>query len=168
MSREIKNIIFDLGGVLLNIDYALTIKAFESHGVSNFEEVYSQAKQTDLFDKFETGKITENEFIEGIKSLIRKDIQKNQILEAWNAMLLDFPKERLSLLQEASKHYRIFLLSNTNETHITAFEKIIEEPSLFHAGERPALTSFAVPPFAGTSRIASGFPSKIIHLPLGL
>ena len=120
-----KNIIFDLGGVILNIDYQLTEQAFKNMNCSGFETNYSKAKQTSLFDDFETGKINESGFIDGMKKLFELETDKKSIIDAWNAMLLDLPNERLDFLLRAKKNYRTFLLSNTNETHIRAFEEII-------------------------------------------
>lgn len=124
---KIKNIIFDLGGVLLNIDYSKTSNTFKKLGVANFDEVYSQAKQTTLFDDFETGKISAKDFISQAKSLLGLNCTNEEIIVAWNAMLLDFPKERMELLINLKANYNIVLLSNTNELHKNAFDKIIYE-----------------------------------------
>ena len=120
----VKNIIFDLGGVILNIDYHQTASAFKNIGVSNFDEIYSQGKQGQVFDKLETGEITSEEFRYYINE-IDPSLQFSAIDKAWNAMLLDLPVERIDLLQELKKKYRLFLLSNTNEIHIKAFREII-------------------------------------------
>lgn len=125
--HQIKNIIFDLGGVLFNINYHKTITAFEDLGISNFDAIYSQAKQTDLFDLFETGRITEDHFVSELKKQLPEHINHKEIVKAWNAMLLNLPIERIKFLKNIRTHYNIVLLSNTNETHITAFEKIILE-----------------------------------------
>ena len=124
----IKNIIFDLGGVLLKIDSRLTEKAFMDLGCSNFHAIYSQAKQTPLFDDFEMGKISEAAFFEELKSISRLNNATEQDLKkAWNAMLIDFPDNHHSLLKSLQDKYRVFLLSNTNETHIKGFTEIIEQ-----------------------------------------
>jgi HAD superfamily hydrolase (TIGR01549 family) len=123
----IKNIILDFGGVLLNIDYQLTEQAFIKLGCTNFKEIYSQAAQTDLFNKFETGAITETVFFEELKKLSGiKNLSVDEIKTAWNAMLIHFPIENYLMLKELKKKYRVFLLSNTNETHIAEFEKLVE------------------------------------------
>ncbi len=61
--KKIKNIIFDLGGVILNIDYHLTSTAFKELGISNFDEIYSQAKQNNVFNDFETGLLSSDDFL---------------------------------------------------------------------------------------------------------
>ena len=71
---EIKNIIFDLGGVILNLNYQATTYAFEKLGVQNFENLYNQKKQTELFNKFEKGLISTEKFISNpvkIQNVIR-------------------------------------------------------------------------------------------------
>lgn len=121
----IKNIIFDLGGVILNIDYNKTANAFRQIGLKNFDDIYSQAKQNQVFDKLETGELTSNEFRKYIKAIV-PSLQYSDIDKAWNAMLLDLPLQRVVLLKKLKKKYRLFLLSNTNEIHIKAFRKIIQ------------------------------------------
>tara|TARA_B100001287_G_scaffold276658_1_gene288494 strand:+ start:41 stop:676 length:636 start_codon:yes stop_codon:yes gene_type:complete len=116
----IKNIIFDLGGVILNINYEATIDSFENLGVINFKKNYSQKRQTDLFDKYEKGLISSRKFISTLKKMY--DLNNKQIINAWNAMLLDLPKKRLEFILNLKKDYKIFLLSNTNEIHIKYFE----------------------------------------------
>ena len=72
----IKNILFDLGGVLYHIDYALTIKAFEKLGIENFHKYFSQQQQNSLFDRLETGKISDKDFIKEMKVLLPNCTQR--------------------------------------------------------------------------------------------
>lgn len=123
--NNLKNIIFDLGGVLLNLSYANTKKAFEELGIENFDALYTQAQQNKIFDLYETGKVADEDFLNVLRPFLPSKTSNEQIICAWNAMLLDLPLERLQLLRSLKDKYRIFLLSNTNEIHIKAFEKII-------------------------------------------
>lgn len=125
--KGIKNIIFDLGGVLLNLDFNLTQQAFVKLGVVDFKEYYTKAQQVGLFDDFETGKITELQFYEQLKKISRIDKPNEEIIVAWNSMLLNFPKIRKELLISLRKEFSIVLLSNTNETHVRAFTEIVKE-----------------------------------------
>ena len=125
-----KNIIFDLGGVLLNIDYSKTFKAFEQLGFPHFNNMYSQFTANTLFENLETGKISNEDFY---KTLIHQHplIAKKDISEAWNAMLLDFRLESLHFLQTLSQNHQLFLLSNTNAIHYAAFvQKFTAETGL--------------------------------------
>lgn len=121
---EIKNIIFDLGGIFMNINYQLTEDAFVQLGITHFPELYTQHYVTPLFEDFETGKITPEQFCNEFRTLAKTSLNNQQIYDAWNAMLLDFPKERLDWLQNISKKYKVFLFSNTNKIHLDFFNKV--------------------------------------------
>ena len=120
---EIKNIIFDLGGVIINLGIPKTISEFNKLSSKPFESIYTQLQQTTIFDLFDKGHISENDFFEELKKSLDKPVTDTQLLDAWNAMLLDYPIHRLHMLNTLKQRYRIFLLSNTNETHITRFEE---------------------------------------------
>ena len=123
--KNIKNIIFDLGGVILNVDYNFTADAFEKLGVRNAGQFYNQLYQNEIFDRFETGRISAGGFRREIRKYLPEPVSDSAIDQVWNAMLLDLPIERLNLLKSLKKKYRLFLLSNTNVIHLYAFEKII-------------------------------------------
>lgn len=129
---EVKNIIFDLGGVILNIDYRLTEEAFIKLGCKNFAEIYSQAKQTSLFDDFEEGKIDEAAFFYKLKELGKLDVNFKEVRDAWNAMLIELPPDNLRMLKELQPDYRLFLLSNTNHSHLTALTHLVERVCPMH------------------------------------
>jgi putative hydrolase of the HAD superfamily len=116
--ENIDAIIFDLGGVLIDIDYTKTRQAFENLGISNFNELYSQANQQDLFDRFEIGQISGQHFINSLLNYFTEPISPNKVVHAWNAMLLDFKLDKLTLLEKLAAKYPLFLLSNTNELHV--------------------------------------------------
>lgn len=118
ISDTVKAIIFDLGGVLLNIDYTRTIREFEKLGIENFENCFSKAAQTKIFDDFETGKISAQHFINGLLEYLPAGTSPNKVVHAWNAIVLDQPKGKIDLLRELKKTYSLFLLSNTNELHV--------------------------------------------------
>jgi glucose-1-phosphatase len=88
-----KAIIFDLGGVILNLNYQLTEYAFIQLGMADFKTIYSQHNQKQLFDDFETGKVSQFHFINRMLDLLPKGCNGNQVVHAWNAMILDFPTE---------------------------------------------------------------------------
>ncbi|HBX50963.1 MAG: hypothetical protein A2275_07025 [Bacteroidetes bacterium RIFOXYA12_FULL_35_11] len=121
--HNIKNIIFDLGGVILNINPALTLDEFANIGCHNFQELYTQFTQTELFDRFETGQITTDDFRNELKQKLPVSLSNEQIDETWNKLLLDFPEERIELLQKLKRRFRTFLLSNTNEIHYKKYAK---------------------------------------------
>ena len=126
MKLNFNAIIFDLGGVILNIDYTKTIEAFKRLGVSDFDALYTQAKQNNVFDDFEVGKISENEFRDYIREVSNVNLTNTQIDVAWNSMLLDLPASRLELLRKLKQSHVIYLYSNTNSIHLKAFRQIIK------------------------------------------
>jgi glucose-1-phosphatase len=122
--KKTEAIIFDLGGVILNIDYNLTRVAFENAGIKNFHEMYSQANADDLFMKLETGNITEETFYNEINIRTGLGLSDEDIKTAWNAMLLTFRENSLKFLDLLRPKYKLFLLSNTNHIHLDALSKI--------------------------------------------
>ncbi len=120
---DFDNIIFDLGGVILNLEYQRTIHAFEQLGVVDFVASYSQMNQSELFDGFERGEIAPAQFRDSFRKQLRCDCKDAELDAAWNAMLLDLPAERLELLANMKGNRRTFLLSNTNRIHVEAFEQ---------------------------------------------
>jgi len=124
MVTPVKNIIFDLGGVLINLNYQLTRKAFEDLGVEDFDAFYTQHKANPLFENLEVGAIEPEAFYEALKEATGLTLSNDQLETAWNAMLLDFPIERLLWLDQIKNKYNIYLFSNTNAIHYKAFTSI--------------------------------------------
>ena len=122
-----KNIIFDLGGVLLDIDYQKTIDAFEKLGLQHFEAMFSQFKADALFEKLETGHISETDFYAAIKERTELPLLNIEIDDAWNALILNFRTESLQLLDRLSANYKLYLLSNTNSIHLKYFKKLFTQ-----------------------------------------
>lgn len=126
-TNSLKNIIFDYGGVILNIDYHLTVKAFASLGIADFGTLYSQAVQNLLFDHLETGNMQPDAFCDAIRTLSNLPLTNPEIVTAWNAIILDMPAERIRLLENLKSRYRIFLLSNTNAIHYPVYLKELQD-----------------------------------------
>ena len=124
--QPIKNIIFDLGGIFLNIHYQLTRDAFINLGIINFDELFTQHHANDLFEDLETGKISEFEFYDLLRNEAKINLSNEQIKNAWNALLGNFPLDRLAWLDGIKQKYNIYLFSNTNQIHYDAFMKIYE------------------------------------------
>lgn len=119
----IKNIIFDFGGVLCDINIARTEQKFHALGLTEFNPQYSVSKADTIFGKFEDGSLSALEFRNAIRSFFPNPITDQEIDEAWNAMLLDLPEERIELLEKVKKSYKIYLLSNSNEIHFKKFSQ---------------------------------------------
>ncbi|MCB0804612.1 MAG: HAD family phosphatase [Bacteroidales bacterium] len=117
MKINIKTILFDFGGVILNIDHHRLEQAFGKLGIENFEELYGRAKQSPIFQQLEKGEISAGEFRSKLIQLANLQISDIKLDETWNAIILDFPPQRIELLQELKSKYRLLLLSNTNIIH---------------------------------------------------
>jgi len=120
----LKNILFDLGGVLLNLDMSKTRKAFADLGWA--EENWKGITQSGylIFENLETGVDTKEQFRERMRQVLPGNPSDEKIDFAWNAMLLDFPVENVDYLKELGKKYKLFVLSNTNELHVKRFREI--------------------------------------------
>lgn len=123
---ELRNIIFDLGAVLINIDYKKTERAFIQLGFENFEAMYSQFTADAIFEKLETGKISNEDFYDKLIALSPYEITKTQIQNAWNEIILDWRVESLDFLETLSPNYKLFLLSNTNAIHHECFNNTLK------------------------------------------
>ena len=124
---SINNVIFDLGGVILNLNYQSTIDAFTKLSGKNAALLYTQQKQNPVFDAIEMGKIEEEEFRSELNKLFGIAAEDSEIDSAWNALILDIPSERLEFLTDLKRKKRTFLLSNTNSIHKRFFDAYLQE-----------------------------------------
>ena len=128
MNKPIRNIVFDFGNVIINIEPDLTLQKFRDLGVTNFDEMYTIMRQSDVFDRLDTGNITLPEFRNAIREYTKINLTDQQIDDAWCSMLLDFPEEHVKLLQQLRvKGYKLYLLSNTNEMHIDYYSEYLKQ-----------------------------------------
>lgn len=115
---NISTIIFDLGGVLVNLDLPQCILNFKRLGILDIENYLSNFGQSGFFLSFEKGHIGTEEFRNEIRKFAPNPLSDAQIDEAWCSFLCDIPVEKLHILAELKKKYRLVLLSNTNPLHI--------------------------------------------------
>ncbi|MDO9614629.1 MAG: HAD family phosphatase [Bacteroidota bacterium] len=120
--KGIRNIIFDLGGVLLNIDPKKTIEAFGQLGMEQLIGDKGLTYDHDIFYLMEQGKITPEEFRNGVRELLTGKVADDEIDSVWTAMLLDFPKVRVELVQKLRNEFNIYLFSNTNAIHVARYQ----------------------------------------------
>ena len=135
---NIKNIIFDLGGVLLNLDFDASIKAFHKLGLKEQVMDHKLSYSDPVFYELEVGKISPKVFCNQVRKVLNNpDVTDLQIEDAWSAIMLDLPENRLIKVQELSKGYNIYLFSNTNQIHIERLHQAFKAkygfdfPSLF-------------------------------------
>ena len=125
--KNIKNIIFDYGNVIFTIDFKKTQDAFKALGVDNVESFYAHKGHHSIFDDFEKGEITADEFRDGIRNITNKpNLTNQQIDDTWNSLLIGVPAGNHELLQKVKQQYRTFLLSNINEIHLNYINKYLK------------------------------------------
>lgn len=129
----IRNVIFDFGGVLLDIDIPKTFRAFEELGYKNVNGMFTQASANELFLNLETGNISPGDFYQQLQQAGPPPVTKDALEAAWNSMLLSYRKNSLAFLIPLSKNYRLFLLSNTNQIHQEAFNKMLREETGYNS-----------------------------------
>ncbi len=128
---KLKHIIFDLGAVLYDIDFKKTAEAFKNLGFGNFDEMYSQYHVDEVFEKLEIGAIAPEAFCEVLLQKNSKIIAPQQIIDAWNAILIGWRKDSVAHLKILSSKYNLYLLSNTNQIHQDAFLATFEKETGF-------------------------------------
>ena len=114
----IRSIIFDFGGVLLDLDYSLSFKAVSDLLDISIQRYNMPENLNDVFEQYEMGKISKEALIKTSESICGKNIKEVDFINAWNAMLLGIPSHRVEFLKQLRKEYPIYLLSNTNQIHI--------------------------------------------------
>lgn len=125
--KEFKNLIFDIGDVIVDIDFSITIAAFQKLATVDFSEIISYSTQHHLFDQLETGKLTAQQFRNELKAFLKPGITDEEIDAAWNSILVDYPEPKFKLLKELKLRYKTFALSNTNEIHVATFNRAVKE-----------------------------------------
>jgi putative hydrolase of the HAD superfamily len=121
--RRVKNIIFDLGGVIIDLQPENTVRSLNQLSEMQFEHIFEAGLQNNLFELFEKGLMESEDFFSILKKELRYKGNNANIIAAWNSMLLGVPEQRLDLLIDLKPIYRTFLLSNTCEPHIASFER---------------------------------------------
>lgn len=124
---SVKNIIFDLGGVILTIDLRKTQDAFKAIGVKNIDEVFRMGHIDSFFKSYETGAIDDATFIASVQNLAGIKLAPETVIDAWNALLIGFPPERINFLKKIRSKYRLFLLSNTSAIHHVRFHEMFKQ-----------------------------------------
>ena len=117
MDKNIKNIVFDLGGVLVDLDFKAAINGLQKAGFAKVKEQLQSFDREGIFQKFELGEMTAEEFRTAIRENSTMTLTDEEIDALWNAMLLEIPREKLELILDLRGKYMVYLLSNTTSIH---------------------------------------------------
>ncbi|MBN8650089.1 MAG: HAD family phosphatase [Cytophagales bacterium] len=129
MKAGIKNIIFDLGGVILNLAVENTHREFSRLSGLPLEEIKARVHHGKYFHEYERGLISDVDFRNHLRQSLQLEVTDAELDAAWNAMLLDIPLQRFALLEQLKQTHRVFLLSNTNEIHRQCFNGVVQQTS---------------------------------------
>lgn len=122
----IKNLLFDLGGVIMDLDRDRCVRAFESLGMKDADDFLGVYGQKGAFLALESGEIDADEFHRQVRPMIdRPEVSDREIDGAFNQFLVGIPRHRLEALRELRRDYGVYLLSNTNPIMVEG--KIAEE-----------------------------------------
>ena len=124
--KHIQNIIFDLGGVIIDIDYDRPVKELAKLGIHGIESIFSVAEPDPMYHRYETGKIDTETFFMYLKNKSQLNLSFSEIRTAWDSILTGLEKEKIHRLQLLKEKYNVFLLSNINESHIEGVELIFQ------------------------------------------
>ena len=127
MKQKPSAVIFDFGGVLLNLDLDSTLQAFARLGIPDFKKLFTLYHASPVFLDLEIGKVEPAAFAEGISKEIGRPLPEQEVFDAWNAMLADFRQESLAFVDRLRQTMPTFLYSNTNIIHYEVFQKRIAE-----------------------------------------
>jgi len=126
-ASKIKNIIFDLGGVLLNINPLLSLLELEKISGISQEELTVKLISEQIFIKFETGRLDSAQFRSELCRIINTSVSDSEVDRIWNKLILDIPLHRVNLLKELRNNYKVYMLSNTNIIHFDHYTRELAE-----------------------------------------
>jgi len=124
-----KNIVFDLGGILVGLDSARSIAAFREIGATSVASYIEDHRTEDLFLDIELGRATTAQFCREVRRIARCEATDAQIEQAWDALLTHIPAPKLRAIDQLKDRYRLFLLSNTNQMHWNHCQRLALEAS---------------------------------------
>src|SRR5690606_15145290 len=114
VTGSVKNLIFDLGGVILDLSVADTLKSFAQLSGLPIDKVKERFISSPEFEQYERGELDDDQFRNSVRSIYGASANEEELDACWNAMLLGIPAIKLELLTQLKTQYRVFLLSNTN------------------------------------------------------
>ena len=114
-------LLFDLGRVVIDIDFNRTLSGWARHAGCEPGEIAGRFSTDQTYKRHETGEISDAEFFEGLRASLGIELSDAQFLDGWNAMLIGEMPGIAALLARAAKHLPLYAFSNTNGPHIEHF-----------------------------------------------
>ena len=124
---KFKAVIFDFGNVIINIEFQRIYQTFAKFTSKSVDYIEKRINEDQIFRRYESGQFTDEEFREVIRQTLGFPLSDHEVDTAWNAILLDIPIDRIDLIHKIRQKYPVFLLSNTNNIHITASNNYLKK-----------------------------------------
>ncbi len=124
---DIDTIIFDIGNVLIDIDYEVMVGEFAKIASVDFHQIVTYSHQNMVFDTFEKGLMSTKQFRDTLRQYLRQGVTDEEIDTAWNSILIHYPAAKFDLLKDLRKRYKILALSNINELHVAAIDMYVQD-----------------------------------------
>lgn len=115
--QSVKNIIFDFGNVLFDLDLPALERNLKLYFGENFASAKEKLLRERILELYEVGGLSTGEFVDAIRFAAGQPLEKEQVIAAWNSIFLQMPRERFGMLLRLREQYHVFLLSNINELH---------------------------------------------------
>jgi len=120
--ENIDTIIFDIGNVLIDIDYEVMVAEFAKIARVDFHQIVTYTHQDRVFDQYEKGQISSAQFMDTLRKHLKPGVTDQEIDAAWNSILIHYPAEKFELLKKLRDQYQVLALSNINELHVAAID----------------------------------------------
>lgn len=124
---KFKAVIFDFGNVIINIEFQRIYQTFAKFTSKSPAYIEKKITEDQIFRRYESGQFTDEEFREVIRQTLGFPLSDHEVDTAWNAILLDIPSDRIDLINNIRQKYPVYLLSNTNNIHITASNNYLKK-----------------------------------------
>ncbi|GAB2650773.1 HAD family phosphatase [Emticicia sediminis] len=124
---KFKAVIFDFGNVIINIEFQRIYQTFAKFTSKSPAYIEKKITEDQIFRRYESGQFTDEEFREVIRQTLGFPLSDHEVDTAWNAILLDIPTDRIDLIHNIRQKYPVYLLSNTNNIHITASNNYLKK-----------------------------------------
>lgn len=116
---SIRNIVFDFGNVLFDLDLSAIGREIQRLVGDQYETVRERLQRSGVFELYETGGLTTEEFVDAIRLVGPAPLSAEQVTAAWNSIFIGMPRERFDMLLCLRQQYNVFLLNNINDLHAT-------------------------------------------------
>ena len=121
--RTIEALLFDLGGVIIDIDFGRVFSRWAALSPLSAEQIAERFVFGDLYHRYERGEIGDREYFDSVREALRSDADDARVLEAWNAVFTGPNRVNLALVNRLSAQMPVFAFTNTSASHQRAWSR---------------------------------------------